>query len=68
MLRLSDETSQGLFTHAGESDRLPVARPMKVHIDHMKIDVSDVGKASENSSSHADLIEDTYGSKVYNCP
>ncbi|OAX34649.1 hypothetical protein K503DRAFT_698336 [Rhizopogon vinicolor AM-OR11-026] len=68
MLRFSDETSQGLFTHAGESDRLPVARPMKVHIDHMKIDVSDVGKASENSSSHADLIEDTYGSKVYNCP
>jgi hypothetical protein len=44
MLRFDHGTGQGLFTRTGTYDRLPTARPMKVHIDRMTVIDSDVGK------------------------
>jgi hypothetical protein len=54
MLRFKDRTSQGLVTYSGASDRLPISRTMKVHIDRVRVvdtDV-DVGTASRVSSAH----------------
>ncbi|OAX36780.1 hypothetical protein K503DRAFT_694469 [Rhizopogon vinicolor AM-OR11-026] len=64
MLRFNDRTSQGLITHSGTSDRLPISRTMKVHIDHVRVvntDV-DVGTTSRVSSAHQN------DSKVLDCP
>jgi hypothetical protein len=44
MLRFDHGTGQGLFTRTGTYDRLPTAKPMKVHIDRMTVIDSDVGK------------------------
>lgn len=70
MMRFSDRTNQGLFssTVTRTPDRLPIARPMKVRIDHTTATLSDVSKASGVSSAQVDAIEDADHSKLHNCP
>jgi len=61
MMRFSDRANQGLFsstvTRTRTSDRLPIARPMKVRIDRMTATHSDVSKASGVSSAEVNAIE-----------
>ncbi|OJA12826.1 hypothetical protein AZE42_04237 [Rhizopogon vesiculosus] len=64
MLRLDDGTSQGLYARTKTSDRLPVVRPAKVHIDHMTVTDTEVGKASAVSSAPTDVEVVTYHSTV----
>jgi len=59
MLRFSDGSSQELFKRTRTSDHLPVARPTKLDVDHMRVVDTDVGKASGVSSAHT-AVEDAY--------
>ena len=68
MLRFDDGTSQGLTSARTEaSDRLPIARPVKVRSKPMTVVDAHIGKASGDSSTHTDAGEDAYHSKVHNC-
>jgi hypothetical protein len=61
MLRFDDGTSQRLTSARTEaSDRLLVARPVKVHIKRMTVVDADIGKVSGASSTHTDAGEDAY--------
>ena len=74
MMRFSERTNQGLFsstttvTGTRTSDRLPIARHMKVRIDHMTATHSDATQASGVSSAQVDAIEGADDSKLHNYP
>ncbi|OAX34650.1 hypothetical protein K503DRAFT_774335 [Rhizopogon vinicolor AM-OR11-026] len=67
MMRFNGETSRSVM-RTGISDRLPIARPMNVHIGRMVGVDSDVSKASGVSSTQVDAMEDAYHSKLHNYP
>ncbi|OJA20168.1 hypothetical protein AZE42_08164 [Rhizopogon vesiculosus] len=67
MLRFSGETSLSVM-RTGISDRLPIARPMNVHIGRLVGVDSDFSKASGVSSTQVDATEDEYHSKLHNYP
>ncbi|OAX36778.1 hypothetical protein K503DRAFT_277646 [Rhizopogon vinicolor AM-OR11-026] len=71
MLRFSDRTGQGLFTHTVTSNILPASGgAMKVHIDSMTAveDKRHGGKTSGVSSFHVDVMDHSYHSKMHSCP